>query len=182
MDRCDDCRPKGAVPFLPYQSWLTQYTPVIPKLYWDVDSAEQRIKALWRQMRCLNDYMEYLSGYVGELEDKVAEMLDEQKAWVTAQLSSLEGELKRLIEQVTGSSLDWDVTAGELAPTMVAHRNLYWWATPHGLTVEDFNAAMPDLTVSELAESGMNCQGWSQYGDFYAKSGTKQIPRYYLHV
>lgn len=32
--------------WLPNFPWLTQYTPVIPKLYWDVYSQEERIKWL----------------------------------------------------------------------------------------------------------------------------------------
>lgn len=45
-----------------YSGW-TQYTPVIPKLYWDVYSAEQRLKQL-----CLNfDKVEHYLDYVAEL-------------------------------------------------------------------------------------------------------------------
>lgn len=45
-----------------YSGW-TQYTPVIPKLYWDVYSAEQRIKLL-----CINfDKVEHYLDYVAEL-------------------------------------------------------------------------------------------------------------------
>ena len=45
-----------------YSGW-TQYTPVIPKLYWDVYSAEQRMKML-----CLNfDKVEHYLDYIAEL-------------------------------------------------------------------------------------------------------------------
>ena len=45
-----------------YSGW-TQYTPVIPKLYWNVYSAEQRMKQL-----CLNfDKVEHYLDYIAEL-------------------------------------------------------------------------------------------------------------------
>ena len=35
---------------------LTQFTPAIPKLYWDVDSQEQGIRQLWKVVEKLCRY------------------------------------------------------------------------------------------------------------------------------
>ena len=42
--------------FLPWFGAFTQFTPTIPKFYWDVDSQEERILALCRELHKLVEY------------------------------------------------------------------------------------------------------------------------------
>lgn len=48
-----------------YSGW-TQYTPVIPKLYWDVYSAEQRMKQLCRNFDKVERYLDYVAKLMNE--------------------------------------------------------------------------------------------------------------------
>ena len=48
-----------------YSGW-TQYTPVIPKLYWDVYSAEQRMKQLCMSFDKVEHYLDYIAELMNE--------------------------------------------------------------------------------------------------------------------
>lgn len=163
----------------PWDLWFPFQTPVVPELYWNVLSSEQRYKQLCCTLQSLIDYSKLLADGLNDVTQDVREQLEAQSAWVASQIAQLDAELRKLIEQVAGSSMDWDVTAGDLDSSQTAHRALYWWLTPHGLTVGDFNGTMGDLTVSDLADSGLNCQGWAQYGGAYLQGGIASVPVYY---
>lgn len=57
----------------PYHLWEPP-TWVIPKMYWDAMSAEQRIHAICRQIEKLICYADYLGGNVDELTIKYEEL------------------------------------------------------------------------------------------------------------
>lgn len=67
-----------------YSGW-TQYTPVIPKLYWDVYSAEQRMKQLCMNFDKVEHYLDYVAEMMNEwniefdkdLNDELAKMWKE---------------------------------------------------------------------------------------------------------
>lgn len=174
---CEHQRAINPVPL--WDLWFPTQTPVVPEIYWNVVSQEQRYKQLCCTLAALIDYSKLLANGINEVSDEVAEQLKEQSAWVTEQIALLRDELTKLIEQVTGTSFDWDVLQGQADATQTAHRALYWWLTPNGLTCEDFNSQAPSMTVAELAESGINCQGWAQYGGSYIKLGISSVPVYY---
>ena len=48
-----------------YSGW-TQYTPVIPKLYWDVYSAEQRMKQLCMNFDKVEHYLDYIAALMNQ--------------------------------------------------------------------------------------------------------------------
>lgn len=66
-----------------YSGW-TQYTPVIPKLYWDVYSAEQRMKQLCMNFDKVEHYLDYIAElcdewnieFTEELENQIKQMWD----------------------------------------------------------------------------------------------------------
>lgn len=62
-----------------YSGW-SAYTPVIPKLYWDAISAEQRLKQLCCNYDKLEHYMDYIAeltnNWVLEYVQKTQEQLD----------------------------------------------------------------------------------------------------------
>lgn len=169
----------GLVP--PWDLWFPAQTPVVPEMYWNVVSNEQRYKTLCCTMASLIEYSKILASSLNEVTDEVKEQLEAQNKWVLEQMAKLEAELKKLIEETVGTSFDWDVTQGAAAPTLEAHRRLYWWLTPSGLTVSDWNAGSSDMTVADLAESGLNCQGWAQYGGDYLNLGIAGVPGYYRY-
>lgn len=67
-----------------YSGW-GQYTPVIPKLYWDVYSQEQRLKQLCMNFDKVEHYLDYVAElmnewnieFTDEIEAKLEEMWDE---------------------------------------------------------------------------------------------------------
>lgn len=63
-----------------YSGW-TQFTPTIPKLYWDVYSQEQRIKMLCMNYNKAEQYLDMVAkltnDWVGEYTDEVQAKLDE---------------------------------------------------------------------------------------------------------
>lgn len=66
-----------------YSGW-GQYTPVIPKLYWDVYSQEQRLKQLCMNFDKVEHYLDYVAElmnqwnveFTDEIEAELAEMWD----------------------------------------------------------------------------------------------------------
>lgn len=50
--------------WFPYFAGFTEFTPTIPKLYWNVESQEQRILALCRQLHKLICYIDYVGDKV----------------------------------------------------------------------------------------------------------------------
>lgn len=67
-----------------YSGW-GQYTPVIPKLYWDVYSQEQRLKQLCMNFDKVEHYLDYVAKlmnswnmeFTEEIETELAKMWDE---------------------------------------------------------------------------------------------------------
>lgn len=54
--------------------FITQYTPVIPKLYWDVYSAEQRMKWLCMEWDRIEHYLLDLCNQTNRNSDDIAEL------------------------------------------------------------------------------------------------------------
>lgn len=62
-----------------YSGW-TQYTPVIPKLYWDVYSAEQRMKQLCMSFDKVEHYLDYIANMMNEWNLEFSEELENELA------------------------------------------------------------------------------------------------------
>lgn len=60
-----------------YSGW-TQYTPVIPKLYWDVYSAEQRMKQLCLNFDKVEHYLDYIAEMMNEWNIEFSEEMQEE--------------------------------------------------------------------------------------------------------
>ena len=62
-----------------YTGW-TQYTPVIPKLYWDVYSAEQRMKNLCMSFDKVEHYLDYMAQLMNEWNIEFTTEIEKQLA------------------------------------------------------------------------------------------------------
>ena len=62
-----------------YSGW-TEYTPVIPKLYWDVYSAEQRIKQLALNFDKIENYLDYVASEMNEWNLEFSEEIEKEFA------------------------------------------------------------------------------------------------------
>lgn len=146
----------------PYWGY-TQYTPVIPKFYWDVYSQEQRIKHLCKEYDRLAHYASVLAEEINSIESVTPEELQVVVDYFNAQLAAL----KKLIEQLEAGTLQWDVQRGDYRDTVEAQRDMFNDVTVHSITIEEFNEL--DLTVSELAECGLNCRGFAVMSQWLIK-------------
>lgn len=100
MSCCNDCKPDVA-PWVPWFAGWTEFTPTIPKLYWDVMSAEQRYKTICTQLHKLVCYADMLGGKIN------------------ADHADIE-ELQRLFEQFMKSGFD-DYYAEQVAKWIDEH-------------------------------------------------------------
>lgn len=62
-----------------YSGW-TQYTPVIPKIYWDVYSQEQRIKNLCLSFDKVEHYLDYVAEQMNEWNLEFSEEIEQEFA------------------------------------------------------------------------------------------------------
>lgn len=99
-----------------YSGW-TNFTPTIPKMYWDVYSQEQRIKWLCKQYSKCEQYLDYLAeltnDWAGDYSDEIQAKLDEFEALVESGYEEAIDEwferdfFKKLVKQVYfGLTLD----------------------------------------------------------------------------
>jgi hypothetical protein len=66
--------PSKVVPLTPFGSFVGA-TPVLPSMYWDVYSAEQRWKAIGKLLKKLCDYIEYMGDEINVDRDTINELL-----------------------------------------------------------------------------------------------------------
>lgn len=132
---------------LPYFAGFTAYTPEIPKLYWDVKSQEQRIKAICMELHkaiCyINAVTEQVNGFSTEIEQtltdfktQVERQLADQDAKVAAQLSDQDekvekklAEMRKYIDEkfadYAQGMLLYDVTTGQYRAGIESMRRLF---------------------------------------------------------
>lgn len=58
------CHGKEIAPWMPYFAGFTEFTSTIPKLYWNVESQEQRILTLCKQLHKLICYIDCVAEHV----------------------------------------------------------------------------------------------------------------------
>lgn len=160
---------------LPYYSWIMQYPPAVPKLYFGAISAEQRIKEICCKIEGLERYMEYLSKQAIEFEDHIqAELLriveetmaalDEAMAEILRTTGDELQALRDWVEQQTYAAEVWDVTTGSRQAGVDAMRRLFADVTVDGATVDELAASENVTTVSALSDSGWNVRALAVIG------------------
>lgn len=89
-----------------YSGW-TQYTPVIPKLYWDVYSAEQRLKQLCLSFDKVENYLDYIAEIMNEWNIEFSEEMQEQlsELW-----NAVNNGLENAAKDWIGENLEWVFT------------------------------------------------------------------------
>lgn len=89
-----------------YSGW-TQYTPVIPKLYWDVYSAEQRMKQLCRNFDKVEHYLDYIAELMNEWN---IEFSDELQAEFEKMWYEINNGLENAASDWIANNLEWVFT------------------------------------------------------------------------
>lgn len=89
-----------------YSGW-TQYTPVIPKLYWDVYSAEQRMKQLCMNFDKVEHYLDYIAGLMNEWNIEFSDEMQEELAEIW---NAVNNGLKGAAQEWIANNLEWVFT------------------------------------------------------------------------
>lgn len=82
-------------PLIPYASY-TQFTPAVPEFYWDVYSAEQRMKHLCMELKKVISYIEYVAKEADVSHEALQELQEEFEKF---QESGFEDYYEEQIEQ-----------------------------------------------------------------------------------
>lgn len=69
-----DCYERGIKRWFPYFAGFNEFTPTIPKLYWDVESQEQRILELCRQLHKLICYIDFVGDKVNINHNEIQQL------------------------------------------------------------------------------------------------------------
>lgn len=135
---------------LPWLGWINS-TPVIPKLYWDVYTEEQRFKYLCELVGLLLEYCNTLGNGLNELHeiyDELTTKYDNDIADLNTRVSTLED----VVETLTTSMWVYDPTKGKYTASIdQARRMLQLLSEP-----DDNN-----LTVDALNKSGLTVATWA---------------------
>lgn len=134
--------------WVPAFAGFTEFTPTIPKMYWDVKSQEQRLKAICAQIHKLICYSDMLSGKINDDHDAIAEL---QELFDTFMESGFDDYYLEQIEEWVNNNLE------ELFHLLV--KQVYF-----GLTLEGyFVAYSPESWDDIIFDTGM-VYGVDTYG------------------
>ena len=170
-----------------YWGW-TQYTPVIPKLYWDVYSQEERIKRLCKEYDKLTHYASMIAKAVNELNkkiddsiedinNKIEEKFEKQNDYIKEQIKSqnmkIEKSLKDMknyidykFDEYAASMLMYDVTTGTYRPSIEATRRLFQALSYDHVGDRQLVSFLADNnTVSQLAQETVYHVAYSNRAD-----------------
>lgn len=137
---------------VPYGSF-TQYTPALPQFYWDVYSAEQRIKDICLEIDKLTAYGTYLA----ETIDKMQAVQPEDFAAYKQEMRETIASLRTEIYELSVGTMSWNVQHGKFTPSTQTQRDMFNDLAVHAITVKKLNSL--EMTVSELANCGLSVRG-----------------------
>ena len=142
----------GIYHIVPYGSY-TAYTPALPQFYWDVYSAEQRVKHICYEIDKLANYANYLADTIKKIDAVSPDEFDRYKDKLDSEIAALKTEIYDL--QV--GALSWNVQHGEYTSSKQSQRDMFNDLTVHAITVKKLNSL--DMTVKDLADCGLNVRG-----------------------
>lgn len=162
--------PIGCIP--PFWGW-TAYTPVIPKLYYDVYSQEERIKRLCLEYDKLAHYSSTIAEAVNDIQVDVTEQLEEQNKAITEQLEKQNELVNKAIEdmktyidqkfaEIAEGMQVYDVTTGTYRPSKQSMRRLAQALSyDHKGDEQLVSNYANNKTVEEMAEQTCYNVAWS---------------------
>ena len=152
---------------IPYRAF-TNFTPTLPSFYWDVYSAEQRIKQMCHELVKLHAYSDYLLEQIESLDLSVSKELDNMRKTLTKELDAFKEEILVLLQQLIVGQLQWNVQLGEYTSTVEAQRDMFNDVTVHSYNNEQLEAIFDDLgmTVDGLADCGLNVKGYAVFNHY----------------
>ena len=152
---------------IPYAAF-TSFTPALPEFYWNVYSAEQRIKHICYELCKMHAYSDYLAERIDELGEDLENELDAIRKEIDEWEKGLKNELLRLISELEKGQLQWDVQLGKYTDTIEAQRDMFNDVTVHSYNVEQLETLFDvlDMDVDGLANCGLNVKGFAVVNHF----------------
>ena len=144
---------------LPYFPWITEYTPIIPKMYWDVYSAEERVKTLCMEYDRICHYLGDVATHLNDQDTDIQTKL----ATITAHLSALDkitDELKTAFDQLTDNLPVYNPTNGKYENSTKTNRDIYRELAVFGARVNQ----LAQLTTEQAANH--NCLETAVIGNY----------------
>ena len=135
------CHDSGVNRWVPWFAGFTEFTPTIPKLYFNVDSQEQRIFALCKQLHKLICYADMLGEKINVDHDDIVEL---QELFEKFMESGFNDYYREQIEEWVNSNLE---TLYELLV-----RQVYFGLTTDG----HFVAYIPDSWNDIIFDTGFD--------------------------
>lgn len=144
----NDIPPAAAQP-MPFPSfpWVTQYTPVIPKLYWDVYSQEERIKKLCMEYARIVQYISDMASHINDSDVDNTTKFAAINAHLNA-LDKLTTDLKKTLDAYTKNLPVYNPTRGKFESSQKTNRDMYRELAVFGARVDQ----CATLTTEQLAE------------------------------
>lgn len=105
-----------------YEHW--QYTPVIPKLYWDAYSAEERIKRICLTLDKMRAYINNTTDAFNTLSDDLRAQMNDLRARMDAIEKTADG-LHDALDKLVANLPVYDPTLGRYVSSQIANRNMY---------------------------------------------------------
>lgn len=147
---------------IPYAAF-TNFTPALPEFYWDVYSAEQRIKHLCMELCKLVAYSDALAEEINATNERLDNGLDEIQKNLDKEIANFRAEMLRLINSISLGILQWDCQTGSYTISPDAQRDMFNDVTVHAYNNEQLEEIYDNLgmTVDELANCGLNVKGYA---------------------
>lgn len=117
-----DFTPTPAV--VPLVAW-TWNTPVIPQFYWNVYSAEQRIKQICLEIGRIQEYLNYFAAHYNKMCGYLKKRIDKLTAAMYAEVERLdkaieeENKARKLADELLQKGLDAEIARAKAAETVL---------------------------------------------------------------
>lgn len=109
---------------VPLVAW-TWNTPVIPQFYWNVYSAEQRIKQICLEIGRIQEYLNYFAAHYNKMSGYLNKRIDKLTAAMYAEVERLdkaieeENNARKLADELLQKGLDAEIARAKAAETVL---------------------------------------------------------------
>lgn len=142
----------------------------IPEIFGQALSYEDQILTLIHWVTSTLADVEYVSeDDLTALDAKLTAAIRAVAAGAADDLARAVAELERQIDNIAQGSQLWDVSVGAYRDNQLTMREAARFVAVHALTVEQVGAM--EMTVEQLADSGLNCWGLAVLGVWLLDKG-----------
>ena len=142
----------------------------IPEIFGQALSYEDQILTLIHWVTSTLADVEYVSDDdLTALDAKLTAAIQAVAAGAAGDLARAVAELERQIDNIAQGSQLWDVSVGAYRDNQLAMREAARFVAVHALTVGQVGAM--DMTVEQLADSGLSCWGLAVLGVWLVDKG-----------